>query len=232
MIVVSWNVHDGLEESGRPFNIAAELRDLNPDLLALQEFPLGSDEDTKRLGIELNLPFSAGWDLEPSEQSGLLMLSRWPISQVQTVTALPPTRSTIRDHEPLRAHRKGVLVASIGSPSGTFRFGCVHLFPFHLFGLPDDTNGAREIWSELASQIEGEPHDDLVLAGDFNAPTQLRIAILPSGLYSTTGELSTRTDGRSHDDILLGRNWNLLSSGMVTSKSDHFVCWSSIENSN
>lgn len=148
--------------------MAAGLRALAPDLLALQEAlaaPAAGYDTAAYLAAALGLT-AATLPLRRKPRtvegrvidstSGLAVLSRWPIRAQRTV----PLTSDPRDGE------RAALVAEIDAPGRPITVACVHLT--HLADA--DELRWRE-WREVQAAVAGR--DAAIVAGDFNAAIEI-----------------------------------------------------------
>lgn len=229
MIVVTWNVHGGVSETGVGIDLASTIGSLTPDLVALQEFPMSNEDELRKVAEGLNLEYFAQWHIEPSDGTGLALLSRWPMRTIRRVSAAPPTRANLRENANIKAHKKGALTAEIGRAAEPLLFASVHLFPFHLLDMPETNQRAHSIWADLSTRIAARSALPLVIAGDFNGPVSLRTSRRAGGLTSCLGDVPTRPDGRSHDDVLVSSGWVAVEGGTRASLSDHHLCWARLE---
>ncbi|MGI9627778.1 MAG: endonuclease/exonuclease/phosphatase family protein [Longimicrobiales bacterium] len=156
--VLAYNIHhgEGMDEVVDLERIAAIIRDVDPDLVALQEMDsvvarTGGVDQAAKLGELTGLedvfgrfmPYQGG-------AYGMALLSRWPISDVQNAR-LPD------GDEPRTA-----LNAIVTSPDTGRR---IRLVGVHLYRTEEERLAQAVA---LEDHLAGEPHPTL-LAGDFNS---------------------------------------------------------------
>ena len=89
--VATWNVHEGVGADGRydPQRLSRVLRELEAEVIALQEVPLGG-RGRADLAADIDMP--SGWRLAvgptldtPARRFGNAVLSRYPIEEVRSI---------------------------------------------------------------------------------------------------------------------------------------------------
>ena len=162
--VVTWNIHHGAGTDGRVElgRIAARLRELNPDVIFLQEV----DRLTNRSGridqptwlahhLGMWSAFGAFMPYDGGEY-GMCILSRWPVHDVRNVE-LPPG-----DLEPRIS-----LAASLPLEQGVN----IRLFNVHLDWLDDDSDRyaqAQALLNVVTADVAAMGNAPAIIGGDFN----------------------------------------------------------------
>lgn len=171
--VASYNIHSCLGTDGRrdPARVARVIREIDPDIIGLQEVDAGywtahGEDQLERLAGETGLQGVSGPTLKSSSgEYGNAVLSRWPVTEVRRFDLSLPGR------EP-----RGALDVTVQPAWGTVRMLVTH------FGLR-----AAERFTQagaLIGLLEGERADIEVLAGDFNewGPRRKTIRLLDARL--------------------------------------------------
>jgi endonuclease/exonuclease/phosphatase family metal-dependent hydrolase len=157
--VMTWNIHHGEGLDGRVDldRIAALIKEVNPDLVALQEVDRGTTRTARRdLPSELaaltgltpvfsrNIVFQGG-------DYGNATLSRWPI-----LTSTNHHYLMLREGE-----QRGLLQTTIDIRGHHLSF-----WNTHIDHRPDNSERLSNV-EEIRSLLTGSPHP-VILAGDFN----------------------------------------------------------------
>lgn len=228
LVVGSWNVHGGVSTVGAQIDIAKVLTIGEFDLIALQEIPhLRGEGLVQEIAESLGLGFFHYWGVGSDDGTGVALISRWPIASAWGVQASDPAIPVTDKNSHLTIHRKGAIKALIDHGCVQFSFVSLHLLPFHIFGISEDSQEARQIWSDLSRDLVGDGSLPFIIAGDFNGPSDFRIrtkALARAEAQSALIDQVTRDDGRSHDDIVVSGNFRVLSSQAIQTESDHYLC--------
>jgi endonuclease/exonuclease/phosphatase family metal-dependent hydrolase len=162
--VMTWNIAAGHGDLG---NVAETLRDLKPDVIALQEVDVRWSErsafvdqaDSLGKFLKMNVRFGPIYDFAP-RQFGVAILSRYPI--VSSINH-EISRLSTQQQNPVPAKAPGFLEAVI-DVAGTR----VRVFSTHLDYRPDPSVRERQV-NEMLDVIHGSSVP-IILAGDMNAP--------------------------------------------------------------
>ncbi|RII27486.1 MAG: hypothetical protein CXR30_15360 [Geobacter sp.] len=173
--VITCNIQSG---NFNPEHLFSLINESAPDVVALQECP-------KK--FKLSLP--SGWQLERAGE--LAVLSRYPLRQVKSMTAL---------HPPHTWPRTVLLHCVISAPGGDIDFCTVHL-PSPRYGLQSvlsrktilnparagllkqETEHRRKTSQDVRSVISAL-NQPVIIAGDFNMPVESNIYSQVWGAYS------------------------------------------------
>ncbi len=159
--LVTWNIHKGIgtDRRYRLERIVAVLRDLDADVVCLQEVDRGVprsayEDQAERLSEELGYPHAAlGLNVRVRGGAyGNLTLSRHPLKDVHNVDlTIPPKK-----------RRSGLVVRVMTGPPEGWMVANVHLGLMHL-------ERKVQVKRLLDHLFEGaEPGQPLVIAGDWN----------------------------------------------------------------
>lgn len=161
--VLSWNIHHGEGVDGKLDleRIAAVIRGVKPDLVALQEVEVGSSR-TKRVDQPAELARMTGLTSVFQQNIefrgggyGNAILSRLPV--------LSTNRLSLPNHD--NGEQRGALSVQLRLPDRTdpLTFFCTHLDH-----RPDDRE-RRDSAEAIEQYISGLPEGLMILAGDLNA---------------------------------------------------------------
>ena len=162
--VITWNIAAGHGDLGK---VAETLRDLKPDIIAVQEVDVRWSErsafvdqaDSLGKFLKMNVRFGPIYDFAP-RQFGVAILSRYPI--VSSINH-EITRLSTQQQNPVPAKAPGFLEAVI-DVAGTR----VRVFSTHLDYRSDPSVRERQV-KEMLEVIQGSSVP-IILAGDMNAP--------------------------------------------------------------
>ena len=159
--IVTWNIHKGIgvDRVYRLERIVAVLRDLDADVICLQEVDQGVrrsrfENQAELLSEGLGYPHAAlGLNVRVANGAyGNLTLSRWPLEDVHNVDLTVPPKK----------RRSGLVTRVQTGPAGGWLLANVHLGLMHL----ERKVQARRL---LGHVFEGAaPEQALVIAGDWN----------------------------------------------------------------
>jgi len=198
LVVVSWNVREGLPVEGPDdpewarSAIVDTVRAHDVDILALQEVdfaPDGESPTLDRIRRETGLRHVAARPLSPSSyvpgwSAGLAILSRYPIVDSMVGEFLNPNLVT----GTVRSHDKGFIAATLSGPvSEPLHVVCLHAIPYHLFRRDPAEPAFRAVWQDVARAISKFETGPLLVCGDFNASD--RDLVLKAGQQLTLMQL-------------------------------------------
>jgi endonuclease/exonuclease/phosphatase family metal-dependent hydrolase len=162
--------------------LAPALAALSPDVVLLQE--VWFEDDAARVAdafADLGLPHQehrASDAILAYDSSGLLIASRWPLSDVR-FAPFGAGRLPVRPWHVDWFSGKGVLDAQVDTPWGPLRFGTVHMQADYGTSVYTDVRLAQT--AELVAALRGRAID--VLAGDFNShPHELEHRVVREAL--------------------------------------------------
>ena len=182
---MTWNIAAGHGDLGK---VAETLRDLKPDVVALQEVDVRWSErsafvdqaDSLGKSLKMNVRFGPIYDLPP-RQFGVAILSRYPIS---TSINHEITRLSTQQQNALPAKAPGFLETVI-DVAGTR----VRVFSTHLDYRFDPSVRATQV-KEMLEVISGSSVP-IILAGDMNAtPHATEIEPLWNSLVTLSTEMT------------------------------------------
>lgn len=159
--------------------IRAGIKDLDPDLIALQEVICHDGKslaDEIALGMEYHSAFGTAHDYGAGVLFGNAVLSRWPITRTE-VLPLPVGQS---------AETRSLLFTEIQSVHGKLPFFVTHLsWMFHEGFVRESQVVAIAQHIKRETPIDGLPP---ILAGDFNAQPEAAEIRFLKGLQSLDGK--------------------------------------------
>jgi endonuclease/exonuclease/phosphatase family metal-dependent hydrolase len=219
--IATWNIRGA--RSAPVEAIAAELRAMQADVVALQEVDIltrrsGFVDQPAALAAALGFHYvfaaSIKWD---EGDYGLAVLSRWPLTEVRRhrLTAPPPTEPRI------------VLEVTL----------CANGRPLHLFNHhADGREASRDIgFTELRGIVQADVGHGMLMLGDFNEPAGgpgVR-SLVEAGVVDLGAEDNTNTaDGGRIDYLLADRAMAPRTSKVRvwrTDKSDHHAVLVDVE---
>ncbi len=237
--VATWNVHEGVPVDGAapddPSSFWAALVDAEVDVAALQEvrFPAPGELGDLALAAELaGMPHVASFPLSASsfregELAGLALLSRYPLREPQPVKFSNLGLRHERDGTVVTSYDKGLLSAVVDRNGASVRLVSLHVPPFHRFGrAPGEF---ESVWTELAKSIGSLRDLPLLVVGDFNTGhRELLTEQVDGRLHRAIGDQDTHR-GQATDDILYTDAFDLVSSKVIGTRSDHALCLAEFE---
>jgi len=237
--VATWNVHEGISVDGAmpddPSSFWTVLVDAEVDVAALQEvcFPAPGDLGDLALAAELaGMPHVVSFPLSASsfrkgELAGLALLSRYPFRDEQQVKLPNPELRDERNGTVVTSYDKGLLSAVLDRNGDSVRVVSLHAPPFHRFGRAPAEFGS--IWAALAKSIGPVDELPLLVVGDFNTSRRELLTEQVDGrLYRAIGDQDTHC-GKAADDILYTEAFELVSSKVIGTRSDHALCLAEFE---
>lgn len=261
--VLSYNVHLFRALDGKPAPVTRDsvvqlIRELNPDVVCLQEFftrKKGEFDIAKKIPGELGLKYSYFQPVIQNEYEayGMMILSRFPIQGT----------GVIKDRE-RQSSLNRMVYADIKTPTRAFRVYNVHLQSIgftpedyayinkmNASNLDDDLKAGRRIGSKLkrafhlrsiqASNLKRELErcrKPFVVTGDFNdTPASFAVQSIAGGLNNSFRQrawgwgITYNGDFPNFqiDYILSSEDFSIMGYGIVKKKlSDHFPIWADI----
>jgi len=219
--IASWNIRAG---RSAPLNaIAAELRSMGADVIALQEVDVRTRRDgfvdqpatlATILGFQYVFAASIKWD---EGDYGLAILSRWPVAEV-------------------RRHRLDA--TAYGEPRIVLEVTvCARGRPLRLFNHHADGRVALRVagFAELRGIVRARVGDGILVLGDFNEQSDAPgvRSLIDAGLVDLGAERNIKTADSGRIDYLLadGPMARTASTARVwpTDKSDHNAVLTDLE---
>jgi endonuclease/exonuclease/phosphatase family metal-dependent hydrolase len=205
----------------------------HPDVVCLQEMHFYDGkpetallEELQSAGLKyfVGLPLSES-HLDASASLGVGIASAWTLEHTATFQLTNPgLRKWIRGEE-WNLHDKGLIGCQVVTPDGEFvQINSLHLFPFHEFGIADEEDCVKKMWSEFWGYADGLIKDNpVVLAGDYNQASRVSAAKQWSSKdwFSCLGRCATMTSGLAADDVLVSSEPRDVTMKLVPTFSDH-----------
>jgi endonuclease/exonuclease/phosphatase family metal-dependent hydrolase len=225
----SYKDEDYLDEDVAYFG--SKLKELNPDIICLQETHIGSNKSlAKELGevagdyslTEVALSES---HIDGRYRLGNAILSKnKPLEENFHYFPYPSFPLARRDGGVTVIHEKGCQVLK-------FEFGNVanlHMQPLAFLGTKYDSPNGVIYAKEVEQTLEQNLTNPIVLCGDFNyiKSEELYSDLLNKlSLKSVLPDEPTRPDNKKTDYIFVSPEFTLVDSGIVKTNSDHYLCW-------
>jgi len=225
---------DFLEED--PAYFASQLKEINPDIICLQETHIGPDKSLAREIGELIGEYhlveeaTSPSHIDSRYRLGIATLSKikWEKEEFNYFP-YPDFPLARRDGRPTVRHDKGVYVTK-------FAFGMVanlHMQPLAFLGVPYDTPEGQGYAKQLEEELEKHISNPVVICGDFNYGKSEELysnLISKLSLKEVLPKVSTRPDkNRKSDYIFVSPEFSLIDSGVVETNSDHYLCWAKLK---
>lgn len=192
-----------------------QIRELDPDIVFLQETTVVSDYDQtidlqKSLGLNSSVftPYGNDREYEAPRLGGISILSRWPFVYVQN-------RKFPKGVEKYGA-RAGVLAAILVDDQE------ILLGTTHLSYRKDEVDLRAEQVGEFLKAIDGNQFHHVIIGGDFNAtPNEPAIQLMEEKFLTAKAEGNTFKDKRI-DYLFSTPDLTPLNPKIVEMASDHF----------
>jgi endonuclease/exonuclease/phosphatase family metal-dependent hydrolase len=242
MRIASWNIGggfistDGTDEynSSDIDYIATNLKEINPDIVCLQEVHKSEDLDQASfLAKELGLDFfhsesTADSHLQDGQKLCIGILSRYQITSIAFHSLRNPLLTMMWRGKEGTSHDKGLVEAQIKTPHGLITVFSAHMLPFHRFErsfLEDDFTDIRE---EIQTILLSTNLPTL-LGADMNFEDINTLLPGISKKYQSLlpNEPTTPRHNRI-DKILASSDFTVQNSGIITGQADHYLCWSEL----
>ena len=216
--VGSYNIKNGSGVNHDMSILAADIKELDLDIIGLQEVDIGTSRakglDTLKLLAEATgysyyqftkaISFSGG-------EYGTAILSRYPIVNHESVLLATPSGYEQRAY--------GHAIIDVNGVN-------IHFFNTHLSYEKKDIRAAQ--LAELAAATAVSR--GYILTADFNTADLNEFKVFEDSIYANNGKYATFPSSSSAiDNIILESGWRIVDSGMVASnKSDHNMLWAEI----
>lgn len=213
-----------------------QLRALNLDVVCLQESHVNEvDSLARRLGAILSMPFVAETPGCPSHidtnyRLTIAIISKLPFMS-QSAHLLPyPTFELKFAHsnKVASAYDRYLQVVTFQD----FEIANIHTEPLRAFGLTYESGVGSQLSTNVDDLLVDKLSHPLVFAADFNISLPSKTLPKCIGSFKLEEALPngpTQPDGWNPDHVLYSQEWQLLDAGIVSTQSDHFLCWSELQ---
>lgn len=207
--------------------IAQDIKDLNLDIVGLQEIDIGTNRTGKRNIVELianaagyqYYEFTKAIDYDGGEY-GSGIISKYKIEKFEAV--ILPRDPSVDSEE------RAVGIATIDYKGNKIKFMNTHLT------VKEDEAGLeakRAQMRKIAELVEGEY--GFLLTGDFNTSDTSIRSLIPDTKLVNNGTYKTFANVSPIDDIVLESGWKVINAGMndavTKGHSDHNLLWAEIK---
>lgn len=245
LTIATWNIAGGHtihdEEKQFAYNpedikyFIRELKDLSPDIVCLQETHINDKRSiANEIAGEMGKFFcfeqnNSPSHINPDYRLGNAVLSKYSFRKKDNFTLpYPNFQLTLNGKDvnsPAMRHDKGFQVVE-------FDFGTVvniQMLPLAFLGTPYDTENGKSFAKEMEDCMNVECGSTGIICGDFNyrAAPDLYINLL-SDKRDTLPEVPTRPGEKKTDYIFCKNKFQVLDSGIINTKTDHYLCWTKI----
>lgn len=245
LIIVTWNIAGGHtihdEEQQFAYNpedieyFIRELKDLSPDVICLQETHINSKRSiANEIANEIGDLFcfeqnNSPSHIDPEYRLGNAVLSKYPFKKKDNFTLPHPTFPlTLNGKDvssPAMRHDKGFQVVE-------FDFSTlvnIQMLPLAFLGTPYDADNGKSFAKEMEDDMNLECGSAGIICGDFNyrAASDLYKNLL-SDMEDTLPGAPTRPGEKKTDYIFCRNEFTVLDSGIINTKTDHYLCWTKI----
>jgi endonuclease/exonuclease/phosphatase family metal-dependent hydrolase len=234
--VATWNIREAsAAASDDPFDPWEFVKDLNLDVLAMQEVPFDDGRSSKVLAAMRSLAglrSASALPLHPSgfgaSMSGLATLARHPQSEPTNSFFDPEGQAIVVDGRLENVHNKAISRVTCFTPLGAVVLFNLHLFPFQRMGLAASHERFESVWRMVRGQLEASKDLPTVVFGDFNTPIR-ELAMAPEASYSRVVGDRVTHEGFASDDILISRHFRARRVELLENPSDHLLCFAELE---
>ncbi len=248
MKVLSWNIAGGHTFSGAiedALNYEKEdlqyfkhqIKQLNPDVVALQEAHTHNEDDSKthsgilakELGYKFfeNHPYGRSHIKEGNKLS-LATLSKFKIINSFFHQLPNPNLTIIRPNgDTWITFDVGFLVTTISYNEEKIVVMNCHLAPFHYFERDYDEPEFQKIRDDITELLVPFSTNPTVVLGDFNYSSLRKILpdVFENNKYKEAFEDTETTPGKGQQDhILFTKHWELKNVEIRKANSDHHMC--------
>ena len=240
LTIATWNIAGGhtIHDENQQFAynhedveyFISELKALSPDIICLQETHLSSERSiANEIATEMGDLFcfeqnNSPSHINPEYRLGNAVLSKYSFKKKGNFTLPSPSFPLKLPNEQER-HDKGFQVVE-------FDFGTlvnIQMLPLAFLGTPYDTDNGKSFAVEMEDYMNEECESALIICGDFNykAASGLYKNLL-SDMKDTLPEAPTRPCEKKTDYIFCRNEFKVLDSGIINTKTDHYLCWTKI----
>lgn len=214
-------------------SIIATLRELQPDIITLQEVHKDSQtSQVAEIANQLNMQYYtedyyADSHIEAGQQLGHAIISRFPIHDSSfTYFTNPKFQVEWEDGSIATSHDKGMTSCLIDIGDTQIAVATTHLTPFRRFKVPVDSPEAQAVLRDVQQKLDNG-HTPLLLQGDFNLnePSLAKrfTLLVKNGVQEIIQNEPVTPNGHFFDHIffrgLTLKNSRVISEGI---RSDHF----------
>ena len=240
MRVATWNVREGVPEGyeKRPphstvlDDMAAKVRELELDLLVLQEVDFSSNGDSHVINAiksDTHLQNSREYSYSPSSfyagmRAGMALVTRFPIVRHSSFLLPNPDLKVSYEGRQVGTFDKGVLSCVVDMNGIRTSVVAVHMFPFHMFERSASDPAFASGWEHIRRLIArlGEP---LIVAGDFNTSKRDLVVRGSEQRLQSAVDAQITHRGFSADDILYSAGrFRIDRVDVLDNFSDHQLC--------
>lgn len=192
--------------------ITSLLKDINPDIITLQEVHCDKDVDqvsniASKLGLGYYVSdFYADSHIEKGQRLGQAIISKYPISSHTFELFINPQYKNIwEDGSIAVSHDKGITSVEVEVDSKKARIITTHLIPFRRFDVDPISTEAEVVMEDIQNKLHNMSNIVLI-QGDFNLDYVSLRTILPNLFINDMGEVlqtvPTTPKGRKYDHVL------------------------------
>ncbi len=239
LIIATWNIAGGRPmKSSERFDYAAEeigyfadeLRKINPDIICLQETHLNDERSVSRDLCEILADYHREEvSMSPSHVDeqyhlGNAILSKEIPKRVENIPYPDPRFPlTLPGGKPAIRHAKGFQAAYLG-------FGTIintQMLPLAYLGTPYNALEGKSFAGEMENVLLSHPAE--IICGDLNYTDAKTLYVkLLKEKVNALPDAPTRPGGKKTDYIFVPESCNVISSGIVETNTDHYLCWAKI----
>lgn len=215
---------------------AKKLRALRLGVICLQESHTNhQDSLAERLAQMLGMPHMAGSPgcpshIDPQYRLTTAVLSQEPFVSESSLLLPEPNFELkfIHNNKVVEPYDRHVQIVRFGA----FTVANMHTEPLGAFGKNYETGDGKQLATAIDSFLADKLQRPLLFAADFNMhkpPIALPTLIGALGLQEALPNRPTKPRGGNPDHILYSPEWRVVDAGIVTTQSDHFLCWAELE---
>ncbi|MGC4869790.1 endonuclease/exonuclease/phosphatase family protein [Micromonospora sp. DT53] len=234
--MATWNLREAsAAASDDPFDPWEFVKDLDLDILALQEVPFDDGNSSKVLSAMRSLAglrYADALPLHPSgfgaSMSGLATLARHPQSDPTSQFFDPGGQAIVVGGRLENVHNKALSRVTCFTQLGSVVLFNLHLFPFQRMGLKASDERFESVWRIVRGQLESSKELPTIVFGDFNTPIRELAMATDAGYSRVVGDRVTH-EGFASDDILISRHFRARRVELLENPSDHLLCFAELE---
>ena len=217
-----------------------QLADLSPDIVCLQETHStkgGEPKDALTIARGLSMDVAVNSVNSPSHIDSKFTLGNSILTSIDYFDVKdelypePPGELYWNDGRPADTHHKSLQSVNIQN----FQVLNTQMLPVRLFGFTYDNERGSEYSNGINSVMEGMAANPSIWCGDFNFNKPIQIYAHMSKL-NLKESLPQRETGPSDDEennkpdhILYSPEFTLLSSDIIKTQTDHYLCYAKFE---